>query len=466
MDRWEEEGGRFEMELLTECSRREVGWLLDGRDVCEEGSRGFVLERVVREGGSGSIVGRRAILVMVMESEEGGSLGYSKGNVLPIKIDLGTVLSERFCVKKNRGFLPTMYTTVVYSSGFRAVSRTVRSSDAKTTSVFVVLDQDSAEAFRVIVQEKADCKFCSLCDVVCECEKESQLSVAEGQFASSGSSDVPAWDVYCNILAGATDTTFTSEVFVCGRFFPGSFREKVRQRESFYFNAAVTPRPLPAAHPKGPHDLSPSSLLTNNDPEESAWLFNEATSAENGGSKPQGPSGEGTMRYGHYKNETVCRRCNASFTRNADLIRHVQGVHEAIRKYRCNKCSRSFTQNAHLKGHAKSVHDKVRDWSCDVCDKRFSTKFQLERHQKSIHGIVRPNPPESSRKDVKRRMNPQNLNLPISKHQTIHSSLASLPYPSTTNKLPLMERNTTLPSLPPKPEEHLLYSVMDGTGTR
>ena len=47
-----------------------------------------------------------------------------------------------------------------------------------------------------------------------------------------------------------------------------------------------------------------------------------------------------------------CRHCDKSFTTNAALVRHVNGVHERQR-YPCYRCNRTFCQLGHLRSHQK-----------------------------------------------------------------------------------------------------------------
>uniref|UniRef100_A0A7S1TGW8 C2H2-type domain-containing protein n=1 Tax=Compsopogon caeruleus TaxID=31354 RepID=A0A7S1TGW8_9RHOD len=48
-----------------------------------------------------------------------------------------------------------------------------------------------------------------------------------------------------------------------------------------------------------------------------------------------------------------CNICLMSFSKKSNLIRHVQALHEARRKYRC-ECGETFNQSGNLNRHRKS----------------------------------------------------------------------------------------------------------------
>jgi hypothetical protein len=51
----------------------------------------------------------------------------------------------------------------------------------------------------------------------------------------------------------------------------------------------------------------------------------------------------------HYRRSPIlCEMCNSSFTRQADLRRHVRQTHSKKRNHRCGVCSCQFTQGTAL----------------------------------------------------------------------------------------------------------------------
>ena len=84
-----------------------------------------------------------------------------------------------------------------------------------------------------------------------------------------------------------------------------------------------------------------------------------------------------------------CDECDKSFSRKANLNRHIKGVHENNR-YNCDRCEKSFTKKCHLTMHIQGVHDNVR-YNCDMCDKSFSDKVSLNKHIQSVHENIQFN---------------------------------------------------------------------------
>lgn len=53
--------------------------------------------------------------------------------------------------------------------------------------------------------------------------------------------------------------------------------------------------------------------------------------------------------------------CDKSFSRNADMIRHVKSVHLKQKPHMCPQCAKRFTEAHHLKKHVGNVHRNVND---------------------------------------------------------------------------------------------------------
>jgi len=86
-----------------------------------------------------------------------------------------------------------------------------------------------------------------------------------------------------------------------------------------------------------------------------------------------------------------CPQCDASFSENKSVKRHIKMVHDKIRDHVCPKeeCEAKFSMRSSLKLHVKTVHDKIRDYECDRCDMKFLTKKTLQDHVQGVHDKMR-----------------------------------------------------------------------------
>ena len=78
-----------------------------------------------------------------------------------------------------------------------------------------------------------------------------------------------------------------------------------------------------------------------------------------------------------------CPDCEKSFTYESDLERHVDWHKNGPELFRCDreKCEQSFKQKNRLQRHIRLVHDKVKDFWCVKCKKGFVWNRQLKRHK-------------------------------------------------------------------------------------
>ena len=86
----------------------------------------------------------------------------------------------------------------------------------------------------------------------------------------------------------------------------------------------------------------------------------------------------------------VCNICNKAFSRKDKLKRHVQIVHEGIKKCTCTLCGEQFFDNDYLMRHIKNIHEKEKDHTCPVCDSRFLMKKELKEHISKMHEEMKP----------------------------------------------------------------------------
>ena len=68
------------------------------------------------------------------------------------------------------------------------------------------------------------------------------------------------------------------------------------------------------------------------------------------------------------------------------LKRHVELVHEKIKRYVCTICKAQFGQSHNLKAHVSGVHEGAKPFECQFCDKKVSSKQLLNHHIKRLHG--------------------------------------------------------------------------------
>ena len=62
----------------------------------------------------------------------------------------------------------------------------------------------------------------------------------------------------------------------------------------------------------------------------------------------------------------VCKECNAVFSTNSGLSKHIRSKHKGVR-YECDQCESTFAENCHLTTHKQSKHEGV-GYECNQCD--------------------------------------------------------------------------------------------------
>ena len=84
--------------------------------------------------------------------------------------------------------------------------------------------------------------------------------------------------------------------------------------------------------------------------------------------------------------------CGKTFSRNAELQRHIKQVHLKIKDKQCSDCDMKFSTSGDLQRHIKSIHLQVKDKQCSDCAMIFSTNVQLQRHIKQVHLKIKDHP--------------------------------------------------------------------------
>ncbi|PSN46929.1 hypothetical protein C0J52_14922 [Blattella germanica] len=80
-----------------------------------------------------------------------------------------------------------------------------------------------------------------------------------------------------------------------------------------------------------------------------------------------------------------CPQCIHRFTTRCQLSRHIQGVHQLIKKHKCGTCGKEFLYGTNYKAHLLR-HAGQRNNKCNECGKTFITTNALFRHQRSHTG--------------------------------------------------------------------------------
>lgn len=81
-----------------------------------------------------------------------------------------------------------------------------------------------------------------------------------------------------------------------------------------------------------------------------------------------------------------CPICGKLFTKNSNIRRHVETVHNNTKRNQLNErhpcpiCGKEFKFKENITRHIESVHNKVRNHSCNMCDKSFYEKIHLTNH--------------------------------------------------------------------------------------
>ncbi|KMU87169.1 hypothetical protein CIHG_05110 [Coccidioides immitis H538.4] len=83
------------------------------------------------------------------------------------------------------------------------------------------------------------------------------------------------------------------------------------------------------------------------------------------------------------KGKFECPKCGMQFTRNSNCKSHMK-IHDPDRKYphKCTfgQCTKQFSRKTDLTRHVDSVHEKLRRFGCSECGHRFARQDTLRRH--------------------------------------------------------------------------------------
>lgn len=81
-----------------------------------------------------------------------------------------------------------------------------------------------------------------------------------------------------------------------------------------------------------------------------------------------------------------CPECGKLFYDKKTMIRHLNTIHQGLRNYNdCDQCSYRAEAKCHLKKHIESVHEGVKRFVCEKCPYKTNWKSHFKSHQESKH---------------------------------------------------------------------------------
>ena len=83
------------------------------------------------------------------------------------------------------------------------------------------------------------------------------------------------------------------------------------------------------------------------------------------------------------RSKLLCDKCEYKASRQDNLRRHTQAVHNGI-KYFCELCECHAITEGDFKKHKESIHKGVK-YSCDQCEHQKTQKKRLKKHKQSDH---------------------------------------------------------------------------------
>ena len=130
----------------------------------------------------------------------------------------------------------------------------------------------------------------------------------------------------------------------------------------------------------------------------------------------------------------TCNYCLKNFSRNGNLIKHIQAVHENKKSFICNYCGKNFFYNSHLIRHCKTVHPNEKLFGCKYCHQIFQQKKVLKNHIQAVHENLniysdkQIKTIETNKKHAECNYSEKNLSqkTKLINHQTVHKNAKTL----------------------------------------
>ncbi|XP_041866455.1 zinc finger and SCAN domain-containing protein 32-like isoform X1 [Melanotaenia boesemani] len=125
--------------------------------------------------------------------------------------------------------------------------------------------------------------------------------------------------------------------------------------------------------------VSSITVTLNNDDD---WMGNDVS-----GSSFCGPSrGDAAfLHHEHAHGKKSCRFCGSTFTRDCDLIRHMDESHMGEKAFKCSECDKEFARRDSLALHLR-VHTGEKPHRCPFCGKFFTQSSNLRVHMRKHTG--------------------------------------------------------------------------------
>ena len=84
-----------------------------------------------------------------------------------------------------------------------------------------------------------------------------------------------------------------------------------------------------------------------------------------------------------------CDKCKKEFLTKGYLTKHIENVHEGLKRFKCDPCGESFSQSGELRRHMAIMHDGKK-FKCEFenCSKEYASRGELKYHIRSTHGYT------------------------------------------------------------------------------
>ena len=74
-----------------------------------------------------------------------------------------------------------------------------------------------------------------------------------------------------------------------------------------------------------------------------------------------------------------CAKCDATFTNQGKLTRHLTTVHSDARPFQCTFCDMAFKDSSNLRVHTQR-HENKKSFKCSECEAAYNTRGDLLKH--------------------------------------------------------------------------------------
>ena len=89
--------------------------------------------------------------------------------------------------------------------------------------------------------------------------------------------------------------------------------------------------------------------------------------------------------FGTWSDSNKCPICGKILRYVSNMKKHIEDMHQMIRRFRCSFCGKGFSRRQNLQGHMSTVHNCNKEHKCLDCGKEFGYKRYLTQHMKIAH---------------------------------------------------------------------------------